>query len=85
MSVLVFGFAKTEVMANLTLFKGIRPIVQTIVRSRNVSESFISKRWCTAAHTLAVKQKIKETKEKALLGGGQRRIDKQHQKVLLNN
>lgn len=41
--------------------------------------------YCMAAgssqHTLSVKNKIEKTKEKALLGGGQNRIDKQHQKV----
>lgn len=40
--------------------------------------------YCMAAgssqHTLSVKNKIEKTKEKALLGGGQKRIDKQHQK-----
>ena len=40
------------------------------------------KRWCTAAHTLTVKKNIEDTREKALLGGGQKRIDKQHKKVL---
>jgi hypothetical protein len=35
----------------------------------------------SSQHTLSVKNKIEKTKEKALLGGGQNRIDKQHQKV----
>lgn len=34
----------------------------------------------SSQHTLSVKNKIEKTKEKALLGGGQKRIDKQHQK-----
>lgn len=34
-------------------------------------------------HTLSVKRRIDKTREAALLGGGQKRIDKQHQKVLI--
>ncbi|ELU15042.1 hypothetical protein CAPTEDRAFT_170203 [Capitella teleta] len=43
-------------------------------------EGTLSKRWCTAEHTLAVRKKIEETREKALQGGGQKRIDTQHKK-----
>lgn len=32
-------------------------------------------------HTLSVKRRIDKTRESALLGGGQKRIEKQHQKV----
>ena len=32
-------------------------------------------------HTLSVKKRIDKTREAALLGGGQKRIDKQHKKV----
>ena len=68
-------------MASISLFGSLRPLIKNVVQSRNVVDKFHAKRWCTAAHTLAVKEKIKDTKEKALLAGGQRRIDKQHQKV----
>lgn len=35
----------------------------------------------SSQHTLSVKNKIDSTKEKALLGGGLKRIEKQHLKV----
>jgi len=35
-------------------------------------------------HTLSVKKRIDKTREASLLGGGQKRIDKQHQKVVLS-
>jgi hypothetical protein len=38
--------------------------------------------YSTAAHTLRVNQQIKEKRERALLGGGESRIDAQHKKVL---
>jgi hypothetical protein len=38
--------------------------------------------YSTAAHTLRVNQQIRERRKKALLGGGQTRIDAQHKKVL---
>jgi hypothetical protein len=38
--------------------------------------------YSTAAHTLRVNQQIKEKRKRALLGGGQSRIDAQHKKVL---
>jgi hypothetical protein len=38
--------------------------------------------YSTAAHTLRVNQQIKEKRKRALLGGGQNRIDAQHRKVL---
>jgi hypothetical protein len=49
---------------------------------------FVSQRWQTSAdtsaHTLAVRQKISEKKQKALLGGGEKRIQTQHKKVNLD-
>jgi hypothetical protein len=38
--------------------------------------------YSTAAHTLRVNQQIKEKRKRALLGGGENRIDAQHKKVL---
>jgi hypothetical protein len=38
--------------------------------------------YSTAAHTLRVNQQIKEKRKRALLGGGESRIDAQHKKVL---
>ena len=35
----------------------------------------------SVGQTLDVKQRIEDTRKKALLGGGQRRIDVQHKKV----
>lgn len=35
----------------------------------------------TAVHTLKVAQQIKQKRQEALLGGGQKRIDDQHKKV----
>ena len=32
-------------------------------------------------HTLSVRKRIEKTREAALLGGGKKRIDKQHEKV----
>ncbi len=46
-----------------------------------VSLGTVFKRWCSASHTLSVKTNIEKTREQALQGGGQDRIDKQHQKV----
>ncbi|XP_063228541.1 propionyl-CoA carboxylase beta chain, mitochondrial-like [Bacillus rossius redtenbacheri] len=40
----------------------------------------IACRYSTAAHTLRVKQNIKEKRKEALLGGGQKKIDIQHYK-----
>ena len=68
-------------MTNMSMLKSIRPFLINIVRSGNVMNKLHSKRWCTAAHSLAIKERIKDTRERALLGGGQIRIDKQHQKV----
>ena len=56
-------------------------ICLTAGRSCSLSYNVFTKRWCTAAHTLEVKEKIEKTRDQALLGGGQKRIDKQHQKV----
>ena len=35
----------------------------------------------TAMHTINVKKRIESTRDKAMQGGGQRRIDNQHKKV----
>ena len=56
-------------------------ICLTASRSCRLGYNVLAKRWCTAAHTLEVKEKIEKTRDQALLGGGQKRIDKQHQKV----
>ncbi len=63
------------------MLQGARLFVENVVRSQSLLEGNMIKRWCTASHTLAVKKKIDSTRERAMLGGGQRRIDKQHQKV----
>ena len=47
-------------------------------------ENHSSKRWVavgSSEHTLAVRQKIHETKIQALQGGGEKRIQSQHKKV----
>ncbi|CAN7942994.1 unnamed protein product, partial [Ixodes pacificus] len=44
----------------------------------------VSRRWCSVAHTLRVKQEIEEKRKAALLGGGQKRIDTQHKKGKLS-
>ena len=49
-------------------------------RSNSVLHSF--RRWQTTQHTLAVKKKIEETRDKAIEAGGKRRIDTQHKKVI---
>jgi hypothetical protein len=36
-----------------------------------------------AQNTLRVKKRIEETRAQALLGGGQKRIDAQHKKVIV--
>lgn len=36
----------------------------------------------SAQHTLSVRKRIESMKKAALLGGGQKRIDKQHEKVI---
>lgn len=36
----------------------------------------------SAQHTLSVRKRIEDMKKAALLGGGQKRIDKQHEKVI---
>ena len=56
-------------------------ICLTASRSCRLGYNALTKRWCTAAHTLDVKKNIEKTREKAYLGGGQKRIDKQHKKV----
>ena len=38
----------------------------------------------SAQHTLNVRRKIDETKKKAFLGGGEKRIEKQHKKVCVH-
>ena len=48
--------------------------------------NLILKRYCSgvqgAEHTLRVKKRIEEKRAQALLGGGQKRIDAQHKKVI---
>jgi hypothetical protein len=44
------------------------------------SPNLITKRY-TAQLTIAVREKIEATRKKAVLGGGQQRIDAQHKKV----
>lgn len=44
-----------------------------------------SVRNCYAQHTLRVMKEIKNKRQEALLGGGQKRIDDQHRKVMNNN
>ncbi|XP_076064016.1 propionyl-CoA carboxylase beta chain, mitochondrial-like [Oratosquilla oratoria] len=56
-----------------------------VVGSRVCPSSFIysnshGKRWCSIAHTLAVRQEINKKRESALLGGGLKRIENQHKK-----
>ena len=63
------------------LLKNAGLFVQKSVRAELGLGSFITKRWCTAEHTLAVRKKIDEIRDKALVGGGQKRIDAQHKKV----
>ena len=49
--------------------------------------SFVKQSRCCAVvagstqHTLSVRKRIEKTREAALMGGGKKRIDKQHQKV----
>ena len=48
-------------------------------------DSIVIKRCVSAGsseHTLRVKQQIQDTRKKTLEGGGQKRIDAQHKKVL---
>lgn len=51
------------------------------VRTKHVVLRQYVKNNSTAAHTLRIAERIKTTREQALLGGGQKRIDQQHQKV----
>ncbi|CAN7996256.1 unnamed protein product [Ixodes hexagonus] len=44
----------------------------------------VGHRWCSVANTLRVKKEIEEKRKAALLGGGQKRIDTQHQKGKLS-
>ena len=44
----------------------------------------LQKRWQTSQHTLSVKKKIDETRDKAYQAGGQKRIEKQHEKVQIH-
>ena len=41
-------------------------------------------RWQTTAHSLSVRQRIKEKRDEALVGGGSKRIAAQHKKVIIN-
>ena len=63
------------------MLSGTRLFVQNVVKSQQLIEGNLIKRWCTAAHTLAVRDKIAKTRQRAQLGGGQKRIEKQHQRV----
>ena len=51
------------------------------VRAQYMVQSIVGKRWQTSAHTLSVKKRINDKREKALEAGGQRRIDNQHKMV----
>ena len=67
-----------------------RTLLRQTTKSQAVCETSIIKRWdatATAAHTLGVRKRIEEARQKALLGGGQKRIDRQHKRVqkLSNN
>jgi hypothetical protein len=57
-------------------------LTNTVGRISRASSLFVlSRHSSTISHTLKVKQKIKDSREAALLGGGQKRIDNQHKKV----
>jgi hypothetical protein len=57
--------------------------VLTRATRRNIPEdTILCNQYSSAAHTLRVNQQIKEKRKRALLGGGENRIDAQHKKLL---
>ncbi|CAD5122595.1 DgyrCDS11007 [Dimorphilus gyrociliatus] len=64
---------------SLTKSNGVNCIKNSL-KSQLYLRDFASKRWNTAQHTLAVRKKIEELRKKALLGGGEKRIDAQHKR-----
>jgi len=65
-------------MAGLLKSSGL--VVNGVIRANIGLSGLMSRRWQTAEHTLAVRKKIKETREKAMVGGGEKRIESQHKK-----
>ena len=66
-------------MATFVVYKQTTGKLFNLVRSCNASVTV--KRWQTSQHTLAVRKKIEDTRDRAYEAGGQKRIDKQHKKV----
>ena len=64
----------------IAMLRATRLIFNTIPRSQYLLEGVIGRRW-TAAHTLAVRQKIDEKRKQAMKAGGKTRIASQHKKV----
>ena len=69
-------------MAGLLRHCGI--FARNAVRSQRMFDTVISKRLYSSELTLAVRKRIEDTRQQALDGGGQKRIDKQHAKVIVD-
>ena len=66
-----------------SLLRNARFLLQNVTGANTGLGGSVTRRWQTAEHTLAVQKKIEEIREKALLGGGAKRIKSQHKKVKL--
>ena len=78
----VISAAPRRKMAGLLRNCGI--FARNAVRSQRMFDTVISKRLYSSELTLAVRKRIEDTRQEALDGGGQKRIDKQHAKVIVN-
>ena len=66
------------------LLRHCRIFARNAVRSQRMFDTVISKRLYSSELTLAVRKRIEDTRQQALDGGGQKRIDKQHAKVIVD-
>lgn len=63
------------------LLRNVGIFARNAVRSQRMFENVVSNRMYSSQLTLTVRRKIEETRKRALEAGGQKRIDKQHEKV----
>lgn len=81
------GFTTPAEMASLTLRRLQGFAQKSLISQRCHVQPFQRTWYCVVAgssqHTMSVKNRIEDTKQRALLGGGLKRIEKQHQKVIL--
>lgn len=70
----LWGYVSKMALKMTSLMLACRKSLQSLHGSAQI-------RWQTTAHSLSVRQRIKEKRDQALIGGGLKRIKAQHKKV----